>query len=134
MDRVVDGDTIVVSLAGSHERVRLIGVDTPETVDPHRPKGCYGKEASAFTKSLLHHGTGVRLVLDVEERDRYHRLLAYVYRTPDGTFVNAELARGGYAKELRIAPNTSHAGELRALVESARRDRRGLWGACSGSG
>src|SRR5687768_2219912 len=92
VERVVDGDTIVVS---GGERVRLIGVDTPETRDPRRPVGCFGKQASDFTAALLPAGSRVRLVGDVEQRDRYQRLLAYAYRLPDGLFVNAELLRRG---------------------------------------
>ncbi len=130
VERVVDGDTIVVDLDGRSERVRLIGIDTPESVDPGRPVECFGKEASAFTASLLPEGTAVRLVRDVEARDRYDRLLAYVYRQPDGLFVNAELARQGYALPLTIPPDVAHADELRALAAEAREAGRGLWAAC----
>ena len=125
--RVVDGDTLVVT---GGERVRLIGMDTPETVAPNRPVGCYGKEASAFTASLLPPGTGVRLVGDAEERDVYGRLLAYVYRRSDALFVNAELVRRGYAQPLTIPPNVAHADELAALARQARESSQGLWGAC----
>ena len=125
--RVVDGDTLVVT---GGERVRLIGMDTPETVAPNRPVGCYGKEASAFTASLLPPRTGVRLVGDVEQRDVYGRLLAYVYRRSDALFVNAELVRRGYAQPLTIPPNVAHADELAALARQARESSQGLWGAC----
>jgi len=128
VSRVVDGDTIVV--AGG-ERVRLIGMDTPETVDPRRPAGCFGKEASRFTASLLPPGTAVRLVGDVEQRDRYGRLLAYVYRRSDGLFVNAELVRRGFAQVLTIPPNVAHTDELAALARQAREAAQGLWGACT---
>ena len=127
VDRVVDGDTIVVS---GGRTVRLIGVDTPETKDPRRPVGCFGKEASHFTASLLPRGTPVRLVGDVEQRDRYDRTLAYVYRLSDGLFVNAELLRRGYAEVLTIAPNVAHAPEFAALAGSARASGTGLWQAC----
>jgi micrococcal nuclease len=129
VERVVDGDTIVV--AGGH-RVRLIGVDTPETKDPRKPVQCYGKEASAFLTSVLPKGTGVRLVGDVEARDVYDRTLAYAYRLPDGMFVNAELVRRGYAHVLTIPPNVAHTDELVALAGEARRASRGLWSACGG--
>ena len=76
---------------GRDERVRLIGIDTPETVDPRKPVQCFGKEASDHTKALLPAGTAVRLERDAEARDRYDRLLAYVYRASDGLFVNLEL-------------------------------------------
>jgi len=127
VERVVDGDTIVVT---GGERVRLIGVDTPETADPRRPVGCFGSEASAFMSRLLPEGTPVRLVGDAEPRDRYDRLLAYAYRLPDGLFVNAELVRQGYAVPLTIPPNVAHTGELVALAGQAREAGRGLWGAC----
>ena len=91
VERVVDGDTIIVQGVG---RVRLIGVDTPETVHPRRPVECFGKEASAFTKRLLH-GQRVRLEYDQERTDRYGRTLAYVYLS-SGTFANAEIIRQGY--------------------------------------
>lgn len=128
--RVVDGDTVVVELAGREERVRLIGVDTPESVDPRRPVECFGKEAAAFTESLLPEGTPVRLVRDVEARDRYDRLLAYVYRAADDLFVNAELVRQGYAQPLTIPPNVAHAEQFVALAAEARAEARGLWSAC----
>jgi micrococcal nuclease len=126
--RVVDGDTLEIS---GGERVRLIGIDTPETKDPKRPVGCYGVEASRFTASLLPAGTPVRLVGDVEQRDKYDRLLAYVYRRSDGLFVNAELLRRGYAQLLTIPPNVAHTDEFVAIAARARGDSQGLWGACT---
>jgi micrococcal nuclease len=127
--RVVDGDTILVALDGREERVRYIGVDTPESVKPGTPVQCYAKRASSFNKKLLA-GRSVRLVQDVEARDRYGRVLAYVYREPDGLFVNAELARDGYARTLTIAPNVRYAGRFAALAAAARSAGRGLWSAC----
>jgi micrococcal nuclease len=128
--RAVDGDTVVVSLGGREERVRYIGVDTPETVKPDTPVQCFGKRASAYNHALVD-GRTVRLVADAEARDRYGRLLAYVYRAEDGLFVNAALVRGGYATTLTIPPNVVHAGAFRALAGEARRAGRGLWSACS---
>src|SRR3954453_13739578 len=130
--RVVDGDTIRVRLGGREERVRYIGVDTPETVKPGTPVQCFGRAASAYNKRLVR-GRSFRLVFDAERRDRYGRLLAYVYRGPDGLFVNAELVRRGFAQTLTIPPNVAHAAELRALAGRARRDGRGLWAACGAS-
>lgn len=124
--RVVDGDTILLT---SGERVRLIGVDTPESVKPGTPVQCFARRASAFTHALLD-GAAVRLVHDAERRDRYGRLLAYVYRARDGLFVNAELVRDGYARTLAIAPNTAHAAQFAALASAARHAGKGLWGAC----
>jgi micrococcal nuclease len=127
--RVVDGDTILVSVGGAQERVRYIGVDTPETVKPRTPVQCFGKQASAFNHGLVD-GRDVRLVADAEARDRYGRLLAYVYREPDGLFVNAQLVRYGYATTLTIAPNVRFAERLRTLATAARTAGRGLWSAC----
>jgi micrococcal nuclease len=126
--RVVDGDTLEVT---GGERVRLIGVDTPESVAPDRPVGCFGKEASRFTASLVPPGTQVRLVGDAEQRDRYGRLLAYVYRQADGLFVNAELLRRGYAQLLTIPPNIAHTDEFTAIARGAREGAQGLWAACT---
>lgn len=128
--RVVDGDTIVVRLDGGEERVRLLGIDTPESVDPRSPVECFGKEAAAHTASLLPVGTPVRLVRDVEARDRYDRLLAYVYRVDDGTFVNLRLVEDGYAAVLTYPPNVAHADEFVAAASQAREAGRGLWSAC----
>jgi micrococcal nuclease len=130
--RVVDGDTIRVRIGGTEERVRYIGVDTPETVKPGTPVQCFGKAASAFNARLVRART-VRLEFDAERRDRYGRLLAFVYREPDGLFVNAELVRRGYAQPLTIAPNVAHASEFRRLARTARRGGRGLWAACGAS-
>jgi micrococcal nuclease len=128
--RVVDGDTIRVRLDGRTERVRYIGVDTPESVKPGTPVQCYAKRAAAANAALVA-GRSVRLVGDVEHRDRYGRLLAYVYREPDGAFVNAQLVRDGYARTLTIAPNVAHAQQFAQLAQTARRSGRGLWRACA---
>jgi len=128
--RVVDGDTIRVRLAGRTERVRYIGVDTPESVKPGTPVQCFAKRAAAANAALVA-GQRVRLVGDVEQRDRYGRLLAYVYRVPDGAFVNALLVRDGYARTLTIAPNVAHVRELARLARTAREAGRGLWSACA---
>lgn len=131
MDRVVDGDTIIVAIGNRRERVRLIGVDTPETVDPRRPVGCFGTEASNHTKSLLPAGMAVRLERDAEQRDRYGRLLAYVYRHNDGLFVNEELLRDGYGQLLTIPPNVAHVDAFRDAQRVARESGAGLWSACA---
>ena len=129
--RVVDGDTVEVRLGDRDETVRLIGIDTPETVDPRSPVECFGEEASDRTKALLPEGTAVRLVADVEARDRYDRLLAYLYRD-DGTFVNLALVEDGYASLLTYPPNVAHVSEFTAAAARARDEGRGLWGACGG--
>jgi micrococcal nuclease len=128
--RVVDGDTIRVRLDGRTERVRYIGVDTPESVKPGTPVQCYAKRAAAANAALVA-GRSVRLVGDVEQRDRYGRLLAYVYREPDGSFVNAQLVRDGYTRTLTTAPNVAHAHQFAQLAQTARQSGRGLWGACA---
>ncbi|MDX6544541.1 MAG: micrococcal nuclease [Gaiellales bacterium] len=132
VSRVVDGDTVYVRAGSRSFDVRLLGIDTPETVDPHRPVGCYGPEASAYTKHLLT-GQRVRLVYDRERRDRYGRWLAYIYLEREGRpdlFVNARLVSAGYARTLSIPPNTAHATELAGLERSAALAGRGLWSSC----
>ena len=127
---VSDGDTITVSLAGREEKIRLIGVDTPETVHPTKPVGCYGPEASAFTKAQLPKGTRVKLVRDVEARDYYDRLLAYVYRSADNAFMNLELVRLGFGTPLNIEPNSAFRQAFVDAAFDAQRANRGLWQAC----
>jgi micrococcal nuclease len=127
--RVVDGDTIKVRLDGGRiERVRYIGIDTPESVKPGTPVQCFAKKASHFNASLVD-GRQVTLKTDAEERDRYGRLLAYVYT--DGRFVNRELVARGYARTLTIPPNVAHADEFARLARRAREAGVGLWQACS---
>jgi endonuclease YncB( thermonuclease family) len=126
VQRVVDGDTFVATVNGRRERVRVIGVDTPESVDPNRPDEPFGEEASNFAKHHLD-GQTVRMAGDAEPRDRYGRMLAYVW-LEDGTFWNALLAAEGYAQQLTIPPNVTYAGLFRGLVGEARREHRGLWG------
>jgi micrococcal nuclease len=132
VDRVVDGDTVIVRSGSRTLDVRLLGIDTPETVDPNRPVGCYGPEASAYTKHLLT-GRRVRLVYDRQLHDVYGRWLAYIYLERQGRpdlFVNARLITAGYARTLSIPPNTAHAAELAALERTAALAGRGLWSAC----
>lgn len=131
---VTDGDTVVLRLGRRTESVRLLGIDTPETVKPGAPVDCYGPEASARTKALLPAGTTVRVTRDVEARDRFDRLLAYVVRARDGLFVNLSLVEHGYARTLSIAPNDAHRAELAAASARARAAGRGLWGRCPPGG
>ena len=128
--KVVDGDTVVVETAGRTERVRLIGIDTPEATGGFLPVECFGDEATAFTRSLLPEGTEVRLTRDIEPRDRYDRLLAYLHRAGDGMFVNLEIAANGYAEALIIEPNSIHADAFYAAAAGAREQELGLWSAC----
>jgi micrococcal nuclease len=125
--RVVDGDTIEVRFDGREEDVRLIGVDTPETVKPGTPVQCFGPEASSFSHRRLE-GRQVRLVFGVERRDIYGRLLAYAYL--HRRLVNATLLRRGLARTLTIPPNDRFAERFARLETAAGRAGHGLWGAC----
>jgi micrococcal nuclease len=130
VSKAVDGDTVHVRLGNTDESVRFIGIDTPETHGRNGLVECFGKQAAAHTASLIPVGTTIRLVRDAEARDRYGRLLAYVYRAEDGLFVNLALARDGYADVLTYPPNVAHASEFVAAVAEARDAQRGLWKAC----
>jgi len=127
--RVVDGDTVNVSIGGRRETVRYNGTDTPETHRPGTPVQCFGPAATEYNRRLVA-GRSVLLRTDAESRDRYGRLLAYVYRRGDGLFVNAAMVRDGFAATLTIPPNVAHAGELRGLERRARQAGEGLWQAC----
>lgn len=144
--RVVDGDTLVVTVEGRTEgpgagtaptgpeqRVRLIGIDTPESVRPGTPVECFGREASSAAKALLE-GQTVRLVKDVEEADRYDRLLRYVYVGEE--MANARLVVNGYATAYTYPPNIRHSNLFVQLEREARNNSRGLWAAdtCAGKG
>lgn len=123
VERVVDGDTVVLS---TKERVRYIGVDTPELHHPRKPVESYAREAKAFNQNLVG-GKRVRLEFDVERYDKYSRLLAYVY-LEEGTFVNAEMLRQGYARLMTIPPNVRYVDRFIQLQKEAREANRGLWG------
>lgn len=124
---ITDGDTIRVEIGGREERVRYIGIDTPESVIPGERPECFGKRAADFNGGLLGGGR-VTLVFGAERRDHYGRLLAYVYA--DGAFVNARLVRAGFARTLEIAPNTDFAARFARLQQLAANAGRGLWSAC----
>jgi micrococcal nuclease len=122
--RVVDGDTIHVRIGDRVETVRYIGVNTPEVHHPLRGEEPGGREASAVNRQLVA-GKHVRLELDVQERDRYRRMLAYVWIGE--MMINAELVRLGYAQVMTIPPNVRHQALLVKLQRDARDARRGLW-------
>lgn len=122
ISRVIDGDTIELT---NGKKVRLIGIDTPETKHPTKPVEYFGKEASAFTRQLLQ-GKQVRLEYDVQETDRYGRLMAYVY-LPDGTFVNKILVERGYAQVSTYPPNVKYEQVFLQALREARANNRGLW-------
>ena len=124
--RIIDGDTVEINYDGQAVSVRLIGVDTPETVHPSQPVEAYGREASSFTKNLLL-GESIYLRFDTENQDRYGRLLAYLYRAPDGLFVNLEVARQGYGHAYTQFP-FKHMELFRHYENQARTAGKGLWG------
>ena len=119
----VDGDTVLVRIGGAEESVRLIGIDTPESVARDRPVECFGPEAKARTAELLPAGTSVRLERDVEARDQYDRLLAYVVRADDGVLVNLLLVEEGYAESAPFPPNLAHQADFDRAESAARHDR-----------
>lgn len=128
--RFDDGDTILVSMEGKEEKIRFIGVDTPETKDPRKPVQCFGKAASEFTKNTIG-SSRVRLEADPtnSNRDRYQRLLRYVY-LPDGTLVNKKIIEEGYGFALTSFPFTKME-EFRQAQKDAREHERGLWASCT---
>ena len=126
MDRVVDGDTLIVG----GERVRLIGMDAPESVKPDSPVECYGPEASAALKRLLPRRTQVLLEYDLDRLDQYGRTLAYVWLTDPPQLVNVELVREGVATVATYRPNLAHLDALQSAEDDARSHRRGLWAKC----
>jgi len=130
--RVVDGDTIVVSIGGQEYKLRYIGVNTPETVDPRRPVGCFGHEASARNRELME-GKSVGLQKDVSETDDFGRLLRYVWLDPatgsgPAEMVNAKLVEEGYAQAATYPPDVKYAALFASLQAQARAAGRGLWG------
>ena len=145
MRRVIDGDTIVVRLAGRRqERVRLIGIDTPEVHESEKlareiartgrdsvTLWRLGQRAAAFTSAWLPPGRRVRLELDIERYDRNERLLAYVWLA-DGILVNLALLEAGQAQLLTISPNVRYADTFRACAAAGRAARRGLWASADG--
>ncbi|GAB4252761.1 MAG: thermonuclease family protein [Thermoleophilia bacterium] len=123
--RVVDGDTIIVQVKdGAEERVRYEGIDAPETVKPGSPVEPFGPEAAEANAELLSAGT-LRLELDVRQRDRFGRLLAYVFAGE--LFVNEELVRQGYAHLSTFPPNVRYADRLQEAQRQAREKGAGLW-------
>src|SRR6201991_1646107 len=126
--RAVDGDTLEVRLDdGDVETVRLIGVDTPETVKPDTPVQCFGPQASAFEHRTVE-GRRVRLLTGVEPRDFYGRLLAYVWI--EGRFLESLLLRRGYARVLTFHPNDRFAHGFEEIAQKAAKAGKGLWNAC----
>lgn len=127
--KVIDGDTFEIE---DGQKVRMVGIDTPETVDPRRPVGCFGKEASNETKSLL---TNKRVILqkDVTDKDKYGRLLRLIYLPLEDEsvlFVNDYLVREGYAKAYRYPPDTTNDERFKLAEKEAKEKNKGRWGKC----
>ena len=135
VEKIVDGDTLWVRIdelggplvAGATHKVRLLEIDTPETVHPSQPVQCGGPEASAFAASRMPVGSTVYLVADHEDTDQYGRFLRYVW-TADGDFFNLDAVRTGHARAVLYEPNDAYIAPLRAAEEQARQEGRGLWG------
>ncbi len=121
---VIDGDTIIVFINGKKEKVRLIGVDAPETDGPYTKEEFFGRESSDFTKKITE-GKKVRLEYDWQKRDKYRRLLAYVY-FEDGTFLNAEIIKQGYATAYTKFKFKYHK-DFKRYEQEAKVNKRGLW-------
>lgn len=126
--KTLDGDTFEIKIGKGMVKVRMIGIDTPETLDPRKPVQCYGHEASEKTKELLN-GRSVSLKLDKTQSslDKFKRLLAYVHRD-DGLFVNQFLLENGYAREYTYNKKYQSQKEFKALEKKAKEEKHGLWG------
>jgi micrococcal nuclease len=120
--RVNDGDTVTVAINGRREKMRLIGIDAPEM-----GQGSWGGRAKRHLEDILSSSRSVSIEYDVERRDKYGRLLAYI-RTTDGRLVNAEMVRDGYAVLFTFPPNVKHVGEFTPAQRQARERKRGIWG------
>ncbi|PZE22540.1 thermonuclease family protein [Paenibacillus xerothermodurans] len=124
VERVVDGDTFDVVLDGKKQKVRLIGIDTPETKKPNTPVMYYGKEAADYSKKRLENKY-VALEWDVERKDQYDRLLAYVWI--DDELYNSTLLREGYARLATFPPNVKYVDDFKQDQAEARKQGKGLW-------
>ena len=137
---VVDGDTLKINYMGKEENLRLIGIDTPESKPNQKARKdaertgedlktitAQGGKAAAFVKTLVKRGQTVRIEFDVQTRDKYGRLLGYVY-LPDGRMLNEEIVKAGYANLMTYPPNVKHQERFLKAYREARENRRGLWG------
>ncbi len=130
--KVIDGDTFYIKLNGDTVSIRMIGIDTPETVDPRRPVGCFGKKSSDETKRLIE-GKEVILTRDISDTDKYNRLLRYVFLPVSGgetLFINDYLIRQGFAKSLTYPPDVKYNERFVEAERDARENLRGLWSEC----
>lgn len=129
VDRVIDGDTVDVRFGDQTERVRLIGIDTPELGYDGADNECWAKEASLALQRALPVGAEIQVVRDRVARDHYGRLLGYLF-TEGNRFINGEMAMNGHARVLSIPPNTAFALDIQRAENAARRSNIGLWRAC----
>jgi micrococcal nuclease len=127
VSKIVDGDTFwIINSKGENEKIRLIGVDAPESRKSGKKEiGFYGKESKTYLEQILT-GRKVRLEYDVSKYDRYKRTLAYVY-LENGTFLNAHLIKNGYAAVMTVPPNVKYAEQFVQLQKEARDKKKGLW-------
>lgn len=132
MHSIIDGDTITVTVQSQTVTVRLLGIDTPEKLGGPRPAECFGAEASEFAEQLLPVGSSVGLARDIESRDQYGRLLAWVHRD-DGVLVNLAMVESGHASALFFAPNDALEPLFEQAAWTSRREQRGFWAACGGA-
>lgn len=137
--KIVDGDTLKINFQGKKENVRLIGIDTPESKANKKAEKdskrsgqdiktitALGKESADFTKSLVKQGDTVKIEFDVQQRDRYGRLLGYIYLN-NGNMLNEEIIKAGYASPMTIPPNIKHQERFLEAYRKARENKRGLW-------
>lgn len=132
---VIDGDTIAVEFGAPFEvveSIRLLGIDTPEKPGGPRPPECGGTSATEYTQAALPAGTAVWVARDVETRDVYGRLLAWIVRSEDGTNINLAIVEAGHATALSIAPNHALRSEVSVAADRARSEKRGFWAECGG--
>jgi len=132
VSRIIDGDTIEVTHGSEKLTIRYIGINTPETVKPNSPIECFGKQASAYNKEILQ-GQEVTLESDIQDKDRYGRLLRYIYFKDKGNgsvMVNKKLVEEGYAYASSYPPNVKYQDEFKEAERKARGNKKGLWGEC----
>lgn len=126
VDHVIDGDTVKVTIGNQTETIRMLLIDTPESVHPTKPVQPFGREASNYLKEMLPNGTKVELEYDVEKRDKYDRLLAYIWL--DGKMMNEVLVEKGFARVAYIyEPNTKYETRLKKVEETAKKEKIGIW-------
>ena len=129
---VIDGDTVTINIGSRAERVRLLGIDAPETVHPTVPEQCFGAEASAALRTLLPPGTEVAIERDEQARDHFGRLLLYLFLPAESIAVNVWMVENGYADVSLYEPNVYYRSQLAGAKRSALQAKQGLWSVCDG--